>query len=380
MATRRTQLRRRKKPIQWQIGSAVPFRLVFQFAEYFTERRINDVLGKIVVLNHPGHVQSFNKDRLVLANDLRREFLKRVSSDIADFGVESGHFKSGLPTIVTAPGLARQATLKPLQSLFALNQWSRIFEFFAVAGRGQGLDANIYTDFGFGSPERLNIGFNEDADKIALARISADRQIEDFGVIRKWAAPYNLQSRGLLGQGDLAVSKGEGIGGIARRLAVASGFEFGILRSLLEEIREGGIEIPQRLLQDHRTDFGKKGFPRLLFPLGEFGGCKAIANGFLLLLPGRSAIFQGLIVNIASAAEGFCQLRRLIISRKESIFEGLLDYHRNILPLVDGRSNYYLSWAKRPRYQIHLHPSLRLWMEYSLADLDNFRVGMTPFE
>ena len=260
----------------------MPFCLVFQFAEYFAERRINDVLSKIVVLYHPGYVQSFNKDRLVLANDLRREFLKRVSSGIADFGVESGDFQSGLLAIVTAPGLARQAALKPLQSLFALNQWARIFELFAIAGCGQGLNADIYTDFGFGSPSRLNIGFSEDAHKIALARISADCQIEDFGVIGKWTAPYNVQRRGLLGQCDLAVSKGEGIGSIARRLAVASGFEFGILRSLLEEIREGGIEIAERLLQYHRTDFGKKGFLRLLFPLGEFGGGSVIANGFLL--------------------------------------------------------------------------------------------------
>ena len=155
--------------------------------------------------------------------------------------MESGDFQSGLPTIVTAPGLARQTALKPLQSLFALNQWSRIFEFFALAGRGQRLNADIYTDFGFGLLERLNIGFNEDADKIALARISADCQIEDFGVIGKWTAPDNVQRCGLLGQCDLAVSKGEGIGGIARRLAVAPGFEFGILRSLLEEISEGGV-------------------------------------------------------------------------------------------------------------------------------------------
>src|SRR5262249_1367345 len=202
MATRRTQLGRRKKPIQWKIGSAVPFRLVFQFAKYFTKRRIDDVLSKIMVLNHPDHVQSFDKDRLVLADDLCREFLKRVSSGIADFGVESSYFQSGLPTIVTAPGLARQAALKPLQSLFTLNQGSRIFELFAVAGRGQGLNANIYTDFGFGSPQWLNIGFNEDADKIALARISADRQIEDFCVIGKWTAPYNIQRLGLLGQCD----------------------------------------------------------------------------------------------------------------------------------------------------------------------------------
>src|SRR5262245_11925716 len=43
MATRRTHLRRWKEPIQRLIASAVPFRLVFQFPEYFPERRINDV-------------------------------------------------------------------------------------------------------------------------------------------------------------------------------------------------------------------------------------------------------------------------------------------------------------------------------------------------
>ena len=143
----------------------------------------------------------------------------------------------------------------------------------------------------------------------------------------------------MLGQCDLAVSKDEGIRGRARRLAVASGFEFGILCSLLEEIREGGIEIAERLLQYHRTDFGKKGSLRLLFPLGEFGGGSVIANRFLLLLPCRGAKLQRLIINIASAAEGFSQLRRLFVSREESVFEGLLDYHRNILHPIDGGGN-----------------------------------------
>jgi hypothetical protein len=91
MATRRTQLRRRKERIQWQICPAVPGCLVFQFTEYFSERRIRNMFGKIVILNHPRHVQSFHKDRLVLADDPRREFLKRVSSGIADFGVQSGY-------------------------------------------------------------------------------------------------------------------------------------------------------------------------------------------------------------------------------------------------------------------------------------------------
>src|SRR5262249_31584852 len=154
----------------------------------------------IVIVRHPGYVQSFDKDRLVLADDLRREFLKRVPSGVADFGVQFGYFKSGLLPIIAVLDLARQLALKSLQSLFPSEKRTRIFKFLAVAGRGQSFDADIDADFGFGLPERLNIGFNEDADKIALARISADSQIEDFRVLGQWAAPYNIQRLGLLSQ------------------------------------------------------------------------------------------------------------------------------------------------------------------------------------
>ncbi len=88
---------------------------------------------QIVILNHPSHVQSFDIDRLVLADDLRREFLKRVSSSIADFGVQSGYFKSGLPVIIASLDLARQTALKFLQSLFSLDKGARIFNFLALA-------------------------------------------------------------------------------------------------------------------------------------------------------------------------------------------------------------------------------------------------------
>src|SRR5215470_211176 len=121
MTARRAQLGRRKESIQRQIGSAVPFRFVVQFAEYLSERRISDVFGQIMILNHPGHVQSFDEDRLVLADDLRREFLKPVSSCIADFGVQSGYPESGFLLIVAAFDLTRQTALKYLQSLFILH-------------------------------------------------------------------------------------------------------------------------------------------------------------------------------------------------------------------------------------------------------------------
>src|SRR5262249_23359249 len=120
-------------------------------------------------------------------------------------------------------------------------------------------------------------------------------------------------------------------GGVASRLAVASGFKLGIFRSLLEEISEGRIQITQRLLKHNGTDFRKKGFLRLFFPLGESGGGGVIVNGFLLLLPGGGAKLQRPIVNITSATEGSGKLLGLCISREESIVESLLDYHAGIL-------------------------------------------------
>jgi hypothetical protein len=117
MPTRRTQLRRRKESIQRQVCPAAPGSLVFQFTEYLPERRIRDVFGKIVILYHPYYVQSFDIDRLVLADDLRREFLKRIPSGIADFGVQSGYSESGFLSIITVLDLSRQTALKCPQSL-----------------------------------------------------------------------------------------------------------------------------------------------------------------------------------------------------------------------------------------------------------------------
>ena len=46
-----------------------------------------------MIFQHPDYVQSFDIDRLVLVDDLRRELLKPVPSGIADFSVEFGYFK-----------------------------------------------------------------------------------------------------------------------------------------------------------------------------------------------------------------------------------------------------------------------------------------------
>src|SRR5215475_15007424 len=156
MSTRRTQFRRRKEPVQWQIGSPIPGRLVFQFAEYFGKRRVSNVPGKIMIFQHPGHVQSFHEDRLVFADDLRRELLKRIPSGVADFGMQFGYSEPGLLSIITILDLTRQTALQYPQSLFMPDERTRVFDLLALAGRGQCLNPDVYADFGFGLFEWFN--------------------------------------------------------------------------------------------------------------------------------------------------------------------------------------------------------------------------------
>ena len=121
---------------------------------------------------------------------------------------------------------------------------------------------------------------------------------------------------------------------------MTAGFKFRVFRSLLEEVGESGIEIKQRLLKNNRTDLGKEGFLRLLFPFGQFQCGIVIADGFLFLAPGLTAIVQSLIVNNASAAEGSSKLLGLLISREEPVFKRLLDYHGDILHRIRGLFNH----------------------------------------
>jgi len=108
------------------------------------------MFGQRMILCHSDNVQPFHKDRLVLAYDLCREFLKRIPSSIADSGVEFRYSQFGISAVIAAFDLARQSALEPFQTLFSPDQRTRIFNLLAIAGRRKRFNADIYTDFGFG--------------------------------------------------------------------------------------------------------------------------------------------------------------------------------------------------------------------------------------
>jgi len=232
MATRRTQLGRGEETIQLKIRSSVPARLVIEFPKDLGERRIPNVFGKAMILHHPGDVQTFDKDRLVLADDLRREFLNRVSSDVADLGVKPGYFEFGFLSIITALDLAGETALQFLQSLFSPQERARIFKPLSVAGNCKGLDADINPDLGFDLLEWFDISFNQDADEVSLAGVLAGCQVDEFCIIGKRTRPAYLKRIILLGKRNPTVSIRESVRGVANRLRAVFRFEFFVIPHL----------------------------------------------------------------------------------------------------------------------------------------------------
>jgi hypothetical protein len=119
MSATTAQLRGWEESINRQVGSAGPSGLVLKLAKYFSKRRISDLFIEAMVLHHSGNVQSFHKDRLVLADDLGGEFLNRISPGIAHRGVKLSELQFCLASIVAPLNLARKTALKLLQSFLS---------------------------------------------------------------------------------------------------------------------------------------------------------------------------------------------------------------------------------------------------------------------
>ena len=350
MSATTAQLRGWKEPLNRQIGSAVSSGLVLKLSKYLGEGRISDLFGEAVDVHHSGNVQSFHKDRLVLADDLGGEFLNRISPGIAHSGVKLGELQFCLASIVAPFNLARKTALKLLQSFLSTDKRLGVFKFLSLAGRGESLDPNVNADFGLDLFKGLDFGLNKNADEVTRGTVSADRDAQKFSVLRQGARPGDIQRLVLFGKSDPSLSAGEGARRVAGRLSGLASFILRILRSFLKEGRKSGIQIAERLLKDDAAHFAKEVTLFFFFQFSQHRGCGVIVERLLFLLPGGGSPFKPPVPDVASATESSRQLRALALSRKESVFEGFLNYHAAILHQVAARcKRVFIGLETRPR-------------------------------
>jgi hypothetical protein len=72
-----TQFRGREELIQGDKIPPMPFSLVLKLPEEFGKRRIAEMFGECVILEHPGDIQSFDMvSRSQIDNVTKRQYLK----------------------------------------------------------------------------------------------------------------------------------------------------------------------------------------------------------------------------------------------------------------------------------------------------------------
>jgi hypothetical protein len=353
------QFRGREELIQGDEISPVPVRLVLKLAEYLCERRIAQMLGEVVILEHAGDIQSFDIDGLVLADCRSRELVNVVGANVSNLHVLFGYLNSFFVAIIRAFDLARKSMLSQTQSLGSLMQRSRILKIVAVTARGKRFDADIDANVAGRLRQRLNVGFHQDADEIPFGFVFADGRANQPGIIRQRTRPTDIKRFILLGQRDPSVSVGESVNLEANRLFVLAAFEAWIGGSYLEEVVKCSVEVSQRLLQYDAADLLQKGCFRFLLPLGQGFRCLSVAQRLLRLLVGFRAQFKSPIPDKTRTAEGVGKLRFLGIRGKEPVFIGFLNNHEDgilsrLAPL--GAAKF-----------ISIQVASQLWMEHSFA-------------
>jgi hypothetical protein len=105
------------------------------------------------------------------------------------------------------------------------------------------------------------------------------------------------------------------------------GFEYWVLCPTFKEILERRLLVSQALLQwDTGNIIQKQGF-RQLFDGCQSGISASVANLFLSLVIGISAVTQDAVVNVAHTSERLSQQLFLLLVRVEPEFVGAFSFH-----------------------------------------------------
>jgi len=187
-------------------------------AQYLNEGSpccIRDSFGQAMILDQALDVQIFNRNHVILGNQLIAQFVKEVGALIRYLEMLSSKDAACLVAIRTAPFLLADFALRYLYRALCLLQEARVLYDFAVGERGEVLKPNIDTSSIAGLWDEARLTFfnckdDKPAVRLALDGAGLDRALNIPTKAQPTSA--NLAQRQLVaGQSKTALWVGEGI-------------------------------------------------------------------------------------------------------------------------------------------------------------------------
>lgn len=313
MPTVGTAFGRRVPPVDLDEGAPIPAGFVFQLAHELAPSDIADTLRQGVVLDQILDGQTLDADHLVLADDAGREFVLVIASAVGDTGMDPGHFETCPGSVLTPFLLFRQPPLRFRQLLLVIGKITRISDGLSCRKHYHACEAQIKSDHLFHHGKRLDLFLDQDGDKVAVGPVTGDGHGRRFAAPREWSAPPDSERLLYLSQTQMHAIPTEGRDGIFSGLFQVFLFEDGVVRPALEEVAEGALKMPQRLLRRYAGDLLQ---PLVLCPLfedAEQSRGLAVADALVLLVVGVAAQAQEVVVHETHAAKGTRQYARLLV-------------------------------------------------------------------
>jgi len=314
----RTQFARWKPAVNADKRPPMPRTLVLQHADQFAPAGIANCSGKTVVRHHAAHVQVFDRDHLVFANQAGRKLLQIVAANIRNLLVDLGHPELCLAPILRAFLFSGESLLRAVQLRHLAAQWTRRIMFAAVGEGREGGQPEVDTNLARGLRKNGQRFVHAEGNVVKTSGRSAhmnrggltgevsgpsDIDFADFGERQYLSVPAESRARELC------------------RLTTIALLKVRIVRTVPPKVDERGLQVAQRLLDRDTTHFVEPRYIRLPLQLRQRCRRSAVVDSLLPFTPRCAAQIQRPIEYVAGTAKRLRERRRLLWSGIETVVE-----------------------------------------------------------
>ena len=308
-------------------GSAIPCGLVFQLPHQFRPSDIADGFGKAVVLDHILDCKALDAYDLVLAYELGRELVLVISSSIGNPFMKACHFETSLISILGTFFLLRMPSLRSCQFLFVFGKVLGVVIGLSLGGDDHAFESQIKPDHLWSHRQGFDLFFHQDRHKVTVGFIFGDGDGRRLGIFGQGTRPDDSERLLHLGKGEVCSIPLESRDRVLSRLQMAFLLEAGVIRSPLEEVTKGFIQMTKGLLRRNaRYLIEPRGF-RLLLEDGQGSRGVVIRNAPLLLIVGIGTQTQCPVIDVATTPKGPSKKSLLLVGRVDSILVCAFLFH-----------------------------------------------------
>lgn len=269
-AAGRTRFGRGEPPVNCDHFAAIPFSFVLQHGAQIAPRDIADHTSKLPVPHHVPHLKVLDHDRLVFTNKSSSDLVQVIFPAIGDPRMYPGYLPPSFIPIVAALLLAGQFPLSLRQPFPVLTLVFRVSDLLARRQSDQRVQPCIHTDHTVSRWQVLGTSLDQDRHEPSVCCIAGHRDRRWVSPFGQWTRPHNVEWFTHLRQRQRSITPPEpGLGVLGRLARFLSRFELWVLRSFGEEVRERGLQVPQRLLQRHAGHLTEIRQLPGTFPLGS---------------------------------------------------------------------------------------------------------------